>query len=239
MIRAILALTFWSLIILIGGIFVIPFAVITGRVDYLWNYAVYCASAGVRLSGVRVSVVGREQLDPASPYIFMSNHQSNIDPPIVVKAIGRQISILTKKELFRIPLFGTAMRMTKLVPVDRRNREAAIESVRIAVEVLQSGRSMLVYPEGTRSRDGRLLPFKKGPFHMAMEAGVSVAPITLIGAHEAWPKGRFAIRPGVVTVVFHKPIDPAGFRTREELMEATRATIESALPAQYQSTTSS
>ena len=95
--------------------------------------------------------------------------------------------------------------------MDRRNREAAIASLRFAAEVLRSGVSMTIWPEGTRSTDGRLLPFKKGPFHLAMESGVPIVPITLVGTHEIWPKGEFAIHPGTATVIFHEPIDPAAY----------------------------
>ena len=122
------------------------------------------------------------------------------------------------------------MKMADLVPVDRSNREAAIESVRAAAEVLRRGLNMVIYPEGTRSTDGRLLPFKKGPFHLAMEAGVPVVPVTILGTAECWPKGTWAMRPGKATLIFHPPIDPAGFADRDELMAAVRQPIASALP---------
>ena len=162
----------------------------------------------------------------------MSNHVSNLDPPVLIPVIPGRCSVLVKKELFRIPILGTGMKVADLVPVDRSNREAAIESVNAAVQVLQQGLHMVIFPEGTRSEDGRLLPFKKGPFHLAMESGVPVIPVTLLGTFESWPKTRFALRPGTATVVFHPPLDPHTYPDRDSLMQAVSETIESALPAE-------
>ena len=116
------------------------------------------------------------------------------------------------------------------MPVERSDRESAIQSIRRAGEVMRHGINMMIYPEGTRSRDGRLLPFKKGPFHLAIETGFSVVPVTILGTYEMWPKGQSFIRGGTATVVFHPPIDPKPFTSREELTEAVRAAINSALP---------
>jgi 1-acyl-sn-glycerol-3-phosphate acyltransferase len=123
------------------------------------------------------------------------------------------------------------MRLGSLVPVDRGNRDAGIESVRIAKDVVQQQRiNMTIYVEGKRSFDGRLLPFKKGPFYLAMECGVPVVPITITGTHYVMPKARFAIKPGVVMVMFHPPIEPEDFGSRECLMERVRRVIDSGLP---------
>ncbi len=153
-------------------------------------------------------VRGMENLEPGHNYIFMANHTSNLDPPVLIPTIPGRCSVLVKKELFRIPILGTGMKMASLVPVDRSDRESAIESVNAATAVLRQGLHMLIFPEGTRSSDGRLLPFKKGPFHLAIAAQVFIVPVTVLGAHELWPKDSFALRPGTVTVVFHQPIDP-------------------------------
>ncbi|MBZ5646865.1 MAG: 1-acyl-sn-glycerol-3-phosphate acyltransferase [Acidobacteriia bacterium] len=195
----------------------------------------WLAWTGVRLTGVRVEIEGRDRFDPNLTYIYMCNHTSNLDPPIVVPVIPRRTSVLVKKELFQVPLLGRAMRLGDLVPVDRANRDAAIASVERGAEVMRKGLNMTVFPEGTRSRDGKLLPFKKGPFYLAMETGFPVIPMTIVGTHELWPKGRFSIKVGVATVVFHEPIDPKQFTERDALMDAVRAKIESALPEQYRS----
>ena len=233
MIRALLAVSFWVLYTPLGALIGFPVTLITRRIDFLWRLGMWGARGGVWFSGVRSRIDGWNKMDPAQAYIFMSNHVSNLDPPVVVPLLNRQMSVLVKKELFRIPILSTAMRMAYLVPVDRRNRDAAIESVKQGVAVLRAGHSMLVYPEGTRSRDGKLLPFKKGPFHMAMESGVPIVPITMIGTHEAWPKGSFTVHPQTVTVKVHPPIDPKNYPDREALMRAVRDAIDSGLPEQY------
>ena len=237
MIRALVAVIFWSIYVPVAALIGFPWTFISGKIDLIWQLGMWGARAGVWLSGVRTRVVGLERLDPKQPYIFMSNHVSNIDPPVIVPLLRRRMSILAKKELFSFPVLGMALRIGQIVPVDRRNRDAAIESVKRAVEVLRSGSSMLVYPEGTRTRNGRLLPFKKGPFHMALEAGIPVVPLTIVGAYEIWPKGKFAIHPGTATLIVHAPIDPKQFGNREELTEAVRRQIESGLPEKYRTAT--
>ncbi len=232
MIRAIAMLAFWGLSTLIVGPPGLLFALLTGNVVPLYRVACWLAQLGVRLAGVKIEVRGIERLQPGQNYIFMSNHASNLDPPVLIPAVPGRCSVLVKKELFRIPILGTGMKAANLVPVDRSDREAAIESVNAAIRVLQQGLHMIVFPEGTRSNDGRLLPFKKGPFHMAMESGVPVVPVTMLGTFESWPKTRFALRPGKATVVFHAPLDPRSYPDRDSLMKAVSDTIASALPAE-------
>ena len=234
MLRALLVLAFWGVAAVPVGLIGISWTLLSRKVDLLYRLGVRVGWAGVRLGGVKVEVVGSEKLDWRRTYIFMCNHVSNLDPPIVIPVMPRRTSVLVKKELFRIPLLGWAMRLASLVPVDRRNREAAIASLRFAADVLRSGVNMTIWPEGTRSPDGRLLPFKKGPFHLAMESGVPIVPITLVGTHEIWPKGEFAIHPGTATVIFHEPIDPAAYASQEELMNAVRERIRGGLPEKYQ-----
>lgn len=227
MIRAAITAVFWCVYLFFGALIAFPVTFITGRIDFLWRVSMFGSRMGIRVAGLRVTVVGRERLDPAQTYLFMANHVSNLDPPLLVPLLGRRISVIGKIELFSIPLFGRALRLGGFVPVDRKQRDSAIQSVRQAVGVLKSGLSMLVYPEGTRSRDGKLLPFKKGAFYLAEEAGVPVLPITMVGVHEACPKGKFNIKPGPVKVIFHEPIDPKQFVSREALMTAVRESIES------------
>lgn len=235
MIRTLLMLAFWLLLLPFAALIGFPWTFLTGKVDVLYWLGTHIAFAGVRLAGVRVKVVGRERLDPAATYIFMSNHVSNLDPPILVPLIPRRTSVLVKKELFRVPILGRAMRLASLVPVDRSNREAAISSLRTAAEVLGKGIPMTIFVEGTRSLDGRLLPFKKGPFYLAMESGAPVVPVTLVGTHRILPKRRFGIRRGEATVVFHPPLDAKQFSDRDTLLAAVHDAIESALPAEYRS----
>ncbi len=233
MIRLFVCVVVWIACAIATALIGFPVLFFTGRIDMLWNLSMWSAGVGPRLVGIRVRSVGRERLESGRAYLYMPNHVSNLDPPLITPMLGR-ISAIAKQELFRIPLFGRAMRAAGFVSVNRSDRMAAIESVRDAVRVLQSGQAMLVFPEGTRSRDGSLLPFKKGPFHLAMDAGVPVVPITIVGSHEAWPKGGWALHPGEVVVHFHAPLDPHQFANRDELLVAVRAAIASALPQQYQ-----
>jgi len=214
----------------LDALWAFPWTFITGRVDTLYRSAMWITRVGVRMAGVRRTIIGSNQPDPSKHYIFMSNHVSNLDPPLLIPLLPHRVTIMVKKELFRLPVLGRAMRMADCVPIDRHNREAAIASVREAEAVVRRGNHMVVYPEGTRSRDGRLLPFKKGPFYMAMETGVPIVPITLVGTETLLPKGKFFVKPGEVTVVFHPPVDPTQYSDRDELVQTVRDTIASALP---------
>ncbi len=230
MIRALTILAFWGISILVVGPALVLFAAISGNVEPLYRGATRLGMWGVKLVGVKIVLCGLENLQPGKNYIFMSNHVSNLDPPVLVPNIPGRCSVLVKKELFRVPIFGTGMRQADLVPVDRRDRESAIESIRAATGVLQKGLHMVIYPEGTRSSDGRLLPLKKGPFHLAMDSGVPVIPVTMLGTYESWPKTRFALRPGTATAIFHPPVCPQDYPDRDALMTAVRDSIASALP---------
>src|SRR5215472_8777215 len=183
-------LLFWSLSTLLVGPFLLLWALVTRDINPLYKVATCLGITGVRLAGVRIELRGLENLVPGRNYIFMSNHVSNLDPPVLIPMIPGRCSVLVKKELFRLPILGTGMKMADLVPVDRSNRESAIESVNAATEVLRQGLHMVIYPEGTRSADGRLLPFKKGPFHLAAETGIPIVPVTMLNTYELWPKGR-------------------------------------------------
>jgi 1-acyl-sn-glycerol-3-phosphate acyltransferase len=230
MIRTIAMLVFWGLAAPVAALIGFPWSFIAGNVNLLYRMFMFGAWNGVRLTGVRVQTVGLDKLDPARTYIFMSNHASNLDPPITIPLIPKRTSVMVKKELFRFPILGRAMRMGSLVPVDRGNRDAGIESVRFSKQVVQQGLNMTIYVEGHRSFDGKLLPFKKGPFYLAMECGVPVVPVTITNTNHLMPKGKFAVKPGTATVTFHPPIEPKEFGSRECLMEKVRAAIESGLP---------
>jgi 1-acyl-sn-glycerol-3-phosphate acyltransferase len=165
----------------------------------------------------------------------MSNHVSNIDPPILLPRIPGRTSVMAKQELFETPILGNAMRMASLVPVNRGDRDAGISAVRAATEVVKQGIHMTIFIEWHRSFDGKLMPFKKGPFYLAQECHVPVVPVTISGSHFVMPKGRFAMKGGTVTLIFHQPIQPEKFGTREELMERVRAVINTGMPPEYQS----
>jgi 1-acyl-sn-glycerol-3-phosphate acyltransferase len=207
-----------------------PWTFITGKPDFLYSVGMGLAHLAVRIAGVKIKLAGLDKFDPKGTYIYMSNHVSNLDPPVLVPMIPKRTSVLAKKEIWKIPILGQAMNLAEIVPVERSNRDSAIESIRRAGEVMQHGVNMTIYPEGTRSPDGRLLPFKKGPFFLAMETGFPVVPITILETEKMMPKGSSIIRGGTATLVFHPPIDPKNFTTKEELMGAVREAINSALP---------
>jgi 1-acyl-sn-glycerol-3-phosphate acyltransferase len=233
-IRTIAMLTFWGLALIPVALIFIPWSFLVGNVNLMYRVFMWGAATGVRMVGVRTRVIGLDKIDPNRTYVFMSNHVSNLDPPITIPLLPRRTSVLIKRELFNIPIMGKAMRMGSMVAVDRGDREAGIAAVQAAAEVVRQGVNMTIYVEGHRSFDGKLIPFKKGPFYLAEGCKVPVVPITIVGTHYVMPKGRFAIKPGPVEVIFHAPIEPKDFGTREELMEKVRRAIESGLPAELQ-----
>ncbi len=234
MIWTLLTASFLLLAVPLGALVAVPWTLVSGDIRFLYALAMRIARTAVRLGGIRVKIEGLENLDPKRAYFFMSNHVSNVDPPIVVPALPMRTSILVKKELFRVPILGTVMRLGSLVPVDRSDRESAIASLDYGKVVMGQGIAMTAFPEGTRSTDGKLQPFKKGTFYLAMDAGVPVVPTTILGTFAIMPKGRWKIRPGVATVVFHKPILPVEIGDRERLMEAVRTGIAQSLPVEMQ-----
>jgi 1-acyl-sn-glycerol-3-phosphate acyltransferase len=180
-----------------------------------------------RIAGVQMEIVGRDRIDAAATYVFLPNHISNADPPAVFLAIGRDIRVLGKAAVFAVPIFGTLLRIAGCVPVHRGDRERSIQSVDEAAAGLRSGHDFLVFGEGTRSRDGQLLPLKKGPFVMAIKAQVPVAPMLVTGTREVWPRGSFRIRAGRVRIEFLEPVATTGLSYDDR--EALRSQVEAAM----------
>ncbi len=187
----------------------------------------------LRVAGIKAEVEGLEHLDAQQTYLFVANHRSNVDPLLLLVVIGRNIRALGKASLFRLPVFGWVLRTARFVPVHRQDREQAIRAVDLAAEGLASGHDFLVFGEGTRSRDGKLLPFKKGPFVMAIKANVPVVPVALRGTEVLQAKGSFWIRPGTAHVRFLPPVSTDGltFADRAVLRDTVRQRIADALPA--------
>lgn len=228
------SLTLLLTILVLGtpaAIVFIPWAVLTGNATPLYKISLKIVRLALWLAGVRVQVSGLETVPRDRACIFMSNHVSNLDPPALFPYIPGRTSAFVKRSLTKIPVLGYGLKLANFVPVDRDGRvESAVESVNVARGVLEKGVHITTFVEGTRSRDGRLLPFKKGPFYLAMEAGAPVVPISIHGTESMMSKGSARVNPGIARITFHSPFDPQTFAQREELMEAVRAAIASGLP---------
>jgi len=213
------------------GIWGIPYTLLVGDISLLYRVAMWITNAGVRAAGIRIEVTGLENVPKGRPCIFMSNHVSNLDPPVELPMLPGRCSVMLKKELMNIPILGRAMQLGDFIPVERGGkRDAAQASVVAAGEVLKKGVNILVYPEGTRSRDGRLQAFKKGPFYLAMETQATVVPVAVSGTEKMMRKGSAAITPGVAKVQLLPAIEPSRYESREDLLRAVREAIAEALP---------
>lgn len=232
--RTLCVLLFLSLANILVLPFLILWSLIVGNPDFMYGMAMKALAMANRLGGIRVSVEGAENI-PAGAAIFVANHASNVDPPLLAWAIPRRIAILVKKELFRLPIFATSMRVASFIPVDRGSKEA-IQSIDAAVKVLQSGVSLLIFPEGTRSPDGRLRRFRKGAFTIAVRSGVPIVPTSMAGTQKIMRKGERLLRPGAVTVRFGPPIDPSRYEMNErlELVSVVEKAVAAALPRDQQ-----
>jgi 1-acyl-sn-glycerol-3-phosphate acyltransferase len=215
----------------IAGLIGIPYTLLVGDISLLYRVAMWIAHAGVRAAGIRTELRGLEHVPVGRSCIFMCNHVSNLDPPVVLPLLPGRSSVLLKKELMSIPILGRAMRMGQFVPVERgQRRDTAKASVNAAAEALRLGLHILVFPEGTRSLDGRLSTFKKGPFYLAQETLAPIVPIAVSGTERMMKKGSVAIAPGVARVQLLPVIEASEYATREELIQAVRAAIAKALP---------
>ena len=178
--------------------------------------------AGITLSctGVRVQTTGTEHIPRETPCIFAANHASQYDIPVLYKALPVQFRFLVKKELFRVPLLGLAMKRAGYIPIDRSGGKAALLSLRKAADAIRAGTSIVVFPEGTRSRDGRLQPIKPGAVVLALKSRCPVVPVAISGTHRVLPKGRLGARPGRVRVRIGPPIkteEDGAVRSKEEV----------------------
>lgn len=226
MIRAFLVTFITFAYILVFGPPVLIYALLSGNGDPVYRTGVLGARLALWLAGVKLEVQGRERIPRGRPVVFMANHQSNCDPPALLIVLP-SVLVLVKKEFFRVPIMGSAMRLVGFIRVDRKNREQALDAVERGVLALEAGRSFLVYPEGTRSLDGRLQKFKKGVFVMAVKAGAPIVPISVSGSNKIMPKGKFVMRPGRVRITFHESIPTEGLTTedRDVIIERVRQAI--------------
>ena len=179
------------------------------------------------VSGIKVDVEGLANIDPAKSYIYMSNHLSNFDIPVLLGCLPVQFRWLAKAELFKIPIFGRAMHGAGYVKIDRFNRESAFKSIDEVAAKMKNGVSVMIFPEGTRSEDGDIKPFKKGGFIMAVDSGVPIVPVIVRGTRSIMVKDRWRIKPGNVTLSVKKPIDTTGYTrdNKDDLIKTVRSVI--------------
>jgi len=187
--------------------------------DLVYPVASFGAAAWLRLSGVRVRVHGLELLDPKQTYIFVSNHRSYLDTATVFVHVGRRIGLLAKKELLKVPILGVGGSFIKIMAIDRTNRESAMRTADAAVRRIQSGVSFAIFVEGTRAKPGELLPFKKGAFYMAKQAGVPVVPIAIRNSDVLMGKGTGAAKGGVIDMVIMPPVSTADVESDQDIAE--------------------
>ena len=231
MIVSLLVFTVIFVLSIPSALVVFPLALITGNVGPLYSVGVFIARIAIRLGGIHIVAEGRENIPAARACIFMANHVSNLDPPALLPNLPGRTSIFIKRSLLGIPILGYAFRLAELIPVERDgNVETAQQSVAEACRALADGLHITTFVEGSRSPDGRLLPFKKGPFYLAKDSGALCIPVSIFGTEKILPWGSLRIHPGIAHVIFHPPIDPANYATREDLSEAVRAAIASGLP---------
>lgn len=233
MIRVLLMIATFVVLGIPAAIIFFPLALLTGDATPLYQVSMRIARAGLRIAHVRIEAEGRETIPAHTACIFMANHVSNLDPPALLPLLPGRTSAFLKRSLMRIPVLGYGFRLGEFIPVDRNGRvRSAQQSVAAAAQALGKGLHITTFVEGTRSPDGRMRPFKKGPFYLAMDTRAPCVPVSIYGTEKLMPKGSVAIRPGTAHIVFHAPLYPANYATREDLMEAMRTAIASGLPEQ-------
>jgi 1-acyl-sn-glycerol-3-phosphate acyltransferase len=182
--------------------------------------------------GIRLETKGRERLDRGTPYVFMANHASFLDGPLLMTVLDRPARVIVKRFVFRIPVLGPGMKFAGYVSVDREGAgEGRAVVARAARLIRERGYSFLIFPEGTRSWDGCLRPFRRGGFFLALEAGTPIVPVSVHGARELMPRGKLFIRGGPVSITFHEPVPVSGYtpETMPQLMDRVRHAVSSAL----------
>ena len=227
-VRSVLTYIVVSLYVLIAG--PIALAIGVGFKSKAWLYGPGHIGVGLALglAGIRYRVTGREHIPADRAVVFCSNHESNVDPPVLFQALHKRLHVLFKAELTRLPILGKVMVAGGFVPVERDKREASMASIERAADSIRSGNSFLIFPEGTRSRTSEMLPFKKGGFIMAIKAQAPIVPVAVAGGRAAMQKGSWFVRPVMVDVKIGKPVETAGLSLddRDELIEVVRARIE-------------
>ena len=230
-VRSVLAYVVVSLYVLVTAPTGMLLAMTLGWTDLLYVFGHAGAQMAMTIVGIRFRIAGRENLPQGRAAVFCANHQSNVDPPVLFRAVHPRLRVLYKQELDRIPLLARAFRMAGFIPIDRHNRESAMRSIELGARALRGGQSFLIFPEGTRSKTDQLLPFKKGGLRMAIKAGAPVVPVAISGGRAAMVKGSFVIRPATLTIRVGRPVETrdVDVEDRDELIERVRHEIATLL----------
>jgi len=213
----------WSLFVAAGLLLIIGPPVLfvawaTRRHESVYPWALFGARNWLRLSGMTVRVAGHEHLDPEQTYVFISNHRSYLDTATIFASTGRRVGVLAKKELLKVPIMGFGMGYVNIMAIDRSNRERALQTVGAATARIRSGRSFAVFAEGKRAKPGEFLPFKKGAFYMAAQAGVPIVPVAMKNTDHLMGKGTGKARSGTIEMVMLPPVSTTGFSTDEDMV---------------------
>ena len=223
------------IVFLILTLFAIPVLLVSalfGLRDAFLAYGCWMMRVGRFILGIDVEAEGLNRIDRGTPYIFMCNHLSFLDAPLLMTVLDRAARVIVKRFVFRIPVLGLGMRFSGYVPLDKEGAGAGRKSIARAAQLIKEKRySFLIYPEGARSWDGKLLPFRRGGFFLALETGVPIVPVSIKGTYELMPRGQWLVRKGSVKITFHEPVPVTGLtvETIPELMEKVRTTVSSGL----------
>jgi len=218
--------------LLILAVPVLLVCVLFGLRDTFLAYGIWMMRVGRRILGIDVKVTGLDRLDAATPYIFMSNHMSFLDGPLLMTILDRPARVIVKRFVFRTPVLGLGMRFAGYVPLDKEGAGAGKKSIARAARLIREKRySFLIYPEGARSWDGNLQRFRRGGFFLAVECGAPIVPVTIRGTFELMPRRKRLVRKGPVQITFHEPVPVPGCtrETMAELIEKVKGAISSAL----------
>ena len=230
-VRSVLTYLVVSLYVLIAGPIGLGIAMPFKLKGVLYELGHIGVGLALGMAGIRYRVTGREHIPTGRAVVFCSNHESNVDPPVLFQALHRRLHVLFKAELKKLPVLGRVMLAGGFVPVERDRREASMASIDRAVESIRAGNTFLIFPEGTRSKTSELLPFKKGGFIMAIKAQAPIVPVAISGGRDAMRKGSWFVRPVLCRIRIGEPVETAGMSVddRDAAIEIVRARIEELL----------